>query len=82
MDVGAQVHRPAGVALGPLGRKNRQALAASVLRAATYPALAERAFAERARRIGRAVAAEDGVGVACTVIEKWATAKGIVATTG
>jgi len=61
---------------------NRQALTASVMRAATDPALAERAFAERARRIGRAVADEDGGDAACTVIEEWATAKGIVATTG
>ncbi|MEV2194847.1 hypothetical protein AB0I02_28290 [Streptomyces phaeochromogenes] len=56
---------------------NRQALTASVLRAATDPALAE-----RARRLGRAMAAEDGVDVACAVIEEWATAKGIAATTG
>ncbi|MGW0656415.1 hypothetical protein ACWD4T_48120 [Streptomyces umbrinus] len=56
---------------------NRQALTASVLRAATDPALAE-----RARRLGRAVAAEDGVDVARPVIEEWATDKGIAATTG
>ncbi|MGA5453762.1 hypothetical protein ACPCVO_44820 [Streptomyces umbrinus] len=55
---------------------NRPALTASELRAATDPA------AEWARRLGRAVAAEDGVDVARPVIEEWATAKGIVATTG
>ncbi|MEV4031687.1 glycosyltransferase [Streptomyces umbrinus] len=74
----ARLHR-AGLAGPPvpMRRMNRQELAASVLRAATDPALAE-----RARRLGRAVAAEDGVDVACTVIEKWAAAKGIAATAG
>jgi hypothetical protein len=58
-------------------RMNRQAVAASVLRAAPHPALAE-----RTRRVGCAVAAGDGVDAACAVIEEWATARGIAATTG
>ncbi|MFG2212846.1 glycosyltransferase [Streptomyces sp. NPDC048638] len=61
----------------PMRRMNRQELAASVLQAATDPAVAA-----RARRLGKAVAAERGVDAACDVVEKWAAAKGVITAAG